>query len=775
MNNYYIFLFVFIFNFIGFAQENIVKHTVSDGETVISIAQKYKVTPNDLYKLNPDLANGIKVNSVINIPKSDVVSLKKVNNSTPISPAKSNDILQHLVQRGETKFGLSKRYGVSISQLEQQNPHILTQLQAGHKLEIRGGFDSNPQGNKTAVSANQFSEFITYEVLPRETLYGISKRYGLTVEELVDANSLTGILKSGQTLRIPIRKGNDLESKDATYHLVEAGETKYGLSKRYGISIEELENRNPQIVKMLQTGQRLIIPGKNALSVVSKPEVKLEPKVLETPKVEEIKLETKVIESPVTVETSKPEAVQPETKIEKVSETEEVKPETKIAENNTKAVDADLNKVTWVDYEVQPKETLYGLSKMAGISQEKLIEVNPNLKEGVKSGVKIKIPSDKIPVDSHRNIPTSSENIETKIEEIGLLKTINKIEKKDIVFLNSFTNENYLNFIQNPSSVLDDTKEFEFFAGANFAIDSLKKMGVMVEMKNVQVEFSKDSKIEVSSLKKNNVDKSKALFYYSEEINSEKIADFASKNNIPFIVNKVEEGTEKSSTTFVSIPSKNDLALTVIKYIADKKGNLIVVSDAISALNEDFILQNFPKARFVKISGKDALEAESLTKELILNRKNFVLLNTDKIGLILNATTALLKESKEYDIQLALLEPKEVIEKEGLSEMRFKVLNTIYPSYSKRDNLDAINKFKSDFKNKYSFDPTEEAIQGFDITFDALIRLFQDKSFEATAKDEVTEQLYYKFQYFKSPNGGYTNKGVYILQFDSDSNIKVVN
>lgn len=44
--------------------QNMVKHTVVAGETIQAIAQKYKVTPYDIYKLNPDSQSGIKVNSV---------------------------------------------------------------------------------------------------------------------------------------------------------------------------------------------------------------------------------------------------------------------------------------------------------------------------------------------------------------------------------------------------------------------------------------------------------------------------------------------------------------------------------------------------------------------------------------------------------------------------------------------------------------------------------------------------------------------------------------
>jgi len=759
-----LFLIVFQWSiFFGLAQENTSKHTVIKGETVSSIARKYKVTPNDLYQLNPDIFDGIKEGQVISIPKSVIISQSNNVESENNSSKSVDGIILHNVQFGETKFGLSKRYGVSIKELERQNPHIVNMLQAGHQLEIRGGVDTNPIKSQNTKSSFSTSNFITYEVLPGETLYGISRRYGLTVDDLMDVNNLVGILRSGQILQIPVKSNSKENDENGQFHLVKEGETKYGLSRRYGVTIDELEQKNPQIIRMLQTGQRIVIPGTASLNVVQKSETEQEVKVVESPK-------------------SKPEIVETPTQIEKVEEVVEIsepqkeeKQEAEVVEKES--VNSELTNDNWIDYEIQPKETLFGLSRMAGVSQDKLIEMNPILTEGVKAGIIIKMPSDK--VSEYKKIETTisetktNSAIESKVEAVGLLKTINKIEKKEITFLTSFSFEKYLSFIQNP--IAEPTKEIEFFAGANFAIDSLKKMGVMVEMKNTQIEISKDAKADASSLKKNSLDKSKAVFYYSDGINTEKIADFTAKNSIPFIVNSFEESAQKSATTFVSIPTKNDLALMVLKYIADKNGNLVVVSDAVSTLNEDFILQNYPKARFVKNSGKDVLEDEALINELILNRKNFILLNTDKIGLILNTTTALLKHSKEYNIQVALLEPKESIQKEGFSEMRFKALNTIYPSYSSRNNMNDVNKFKADFKQKYNFEASDEVIKGFDVTFDALVRLFQDKNFEAMAKDEISEQLNHKFHYFKDSNGGYTNKGGYILQFDKDSNTKIAN
>ena len=64
-------VFSFVFS-VSAKQEKYIKHTVVKGETITIIAQKYKITPYDIYKLNPDSQNGIQLDSVLLIPSSAV-------------------------------------------------------------------------------------------------------------------------------------------------------------------------------------------------------------------------------------------------------------------------------------------------------------------------------------------------------------------------------------------------------------------------------------------------------------------------------------------------------------------------------------------------------------------------------------------------------------------------------------------------------------------------------------------------------------------------------
>ncbi len=71
--------------------------------------------------------------------------------------------------------------------------------------------------------------------------------------------------------------------------------------------------------------------------------------------------------------------------------------------------------------------------------------------------------------------------------------------------------------------------------------------------------------------------------------------------------------------------------------------------------------------------------------------------------------------------------------------------------------------------------PSSFATRGFDLTFDTLMRMAQDKTFQETIESAATEQVENRFEYYKKEDGGYTNKGVYILYYDSDMTIKQAN
>jgi len=123
------------------------------------------------------------------------------------------------------------------------------------------------------------AQYYFREVKPKETIYGLCRELGMSKDEIVRHNPSVGDgLKAGMTLYFPVAEyGKDEKKKPAPVfvsetpkvittadaHLVEKGETIYGISRHYGISEEELIAANPQIASGLKTGILLNIPSAN--------------------------------------------------------------------------------------------------------------------------------------------------------------------------------------------------------------------------------------------------------------------------------------------------------------------------------------------------------------------------------------------------------------------------------------------------------------------------------------------------------------------------------
>ncbi|OXB25583.1 peptidoglycan-binding protein [Flavobacterium tructae] len=244
-------VFVLSFNKIT-AQDSIIEHRIQKGETAYFIAQKYKVSVEEIYKLNPESQNGIKDDQMIRIP---VHSSEKPNSSQQII---------HVVGAKETLFGLAKQYNISVEALQNANQAILTNgLQIGQELII-------PQGSgDLSQTESTISSKVSHQVVAKESLFSIARQYNVSVLDLENGNKnlLQNGLQVGQTIAIP-NKRKTLDGRvrvinqETVFHVVEPKETKFSIAKKYGISIDQLESQNPEIVNGLIVGNKLAINTK---------------------------------------------------------------------------------------------------------------------------------------------------------------------------------------------------------------------------------------------------------------------------------------------------------------------------------------------------------------------------------------------------------------------------------------------------------------------------------------------------------------------------------
>ncbi|NBL65232.1 LysM peptidoglycan-binding domain-containing protein [Flavobacterium sp. NST-5] len=645
MKKLFISVAAFLLAAAAFAQEA-VKHTVSKGETITQISQKYKVTPADIYALNPDARNGIGENTILLIPNK---SGNKITQNTPKTVVSNGKT--HTVAPKETIYGLAKQYNVSVADLEKLNPEIKEGLKIGQVLQIPG------KSSQIAPMKQVITEVVSEQDQPAS-------------------------------------KGN------LVYEVVPK-DTKYGIAKKHGITVEELEKFNPILkTDSLRIGQRVVIRQKDF---------------------------------PNSIESNSATIVKPTLS-------------GKEAEKYT-------------TYQVRPKETIYSLSRQFGLSQNGLIALNPELENGLKEGMMLKVPKEVLHSPLNKNFS-------------DLAKTISKKDRKQMTLLLPFN----VSKIESDSTANLSTRlkkdaflnmTLDFYSGALMAIDSAKSLGLNIDIKILDSQENKNSSAVNATFADRNLLTSDVVIGPFYQSHAEQTAQFLNAKNIPVISPLSKDNSMVYSNLYQSVPSPETLRGTLFDYLYSKNANVIAVIDPKKVSAKNYIAQNHPT---VKISD---FSLESAKAMLAKDRKNFVILETSNTLMLKNIVSGLAAAKATHDVQLVLMEPNDKLDSDEISIANLAKLNLLYPSVTRENETPEAAIFAKNYKKKNNIYPNQYATRGFDVTFDAMLRLSQEKSFEETIFDNATEQVENKFNYVKNPADGYSNRGVYILYYDTDLTVKV--
>lgn len=248
-----LFLFFQVFTFSAYAQQY-KYHIVKQGETLSSISGEYNITEETILKYNPDARNGITPNSKLVVPLVEAVREEEVEFKT------------HRVKRKETLWRLSQQYNVSIENIKRYNKKLYSEeLKKGDKVRIPVNIPKAEDFVKEETPKNPLDLSIReHVVLPKETKYGISKKYEISIEELEELNPQADTLRPGMVLKIASSKDSEataLEDKIFQYYLVQPQETLFSLTRRLGISKDSLIILNPALAEGLKAGMVLKIPN----------------------------------------------------------------------------------------------------------------------------------------------------------------------------------------------------------------------------------------------------------------------------------------------------------------------------------------------------------------------------------------------------------------------------------------------------------------------------------------------------------------------------------
>ncbi len=350
-------------------------HEVLPKETLYGITKQYKISLNDLYKVNPDLEKeGLKIGQTITIPQTTlrgvaetkvpenailVKNTKDFNKKTSkeetvievkeiAKNAVSSESFVHEVLPKESLYSISHLYNITLTQLQKANPELEKKsLKAGQKITIPGNIERN-----SSLLADK------KETQKDKDIPGLTPSVGTKKEQEIAKTTPVAIQSKVE---------NNQESLTTTTHKVLPKESLYSIANFYNISLSDLLKANPQIEKKsLKAGQKISIPFQpesNSTAVAAKTETKTEDEISTLPH---------SIDSKKGKGTDKTVAVSPESKID----------------NNAG--------ITEYTHQVLPKETKYGIAKEYGLSVTELEKQNPSIAKKLLVGAVLTISSSKI-------------------------------------------------------------------------------------------------------------------------------------------------------------------------------------------------------------------------------------------------------------------------------------------------------------------------------------------------------------------------------------------
>lgn len=171
---------------------------------------------------------------------------------------------KYQVKKGDTMYGVARQFGWDEKLIQQSNPGELTTLKKGSVLFYPCDTDGNTQKSTADNVTETGNNGVTHRIERGETLSSIARVYGMTTGELIKLNPGAGdYIKAGDILIISNPQQNATDKNNGVeYHRIQTGETLYGLGKKYNVSVEALLKSNPGVSERnFRAGETIRIPA----------------------------------------------------------------------------------------------------------------------------------------------------------------------------------------------------------------------------------------------------------------------------------------------------------------------------------------------------------------------------------------------------------------------------------------------------------------------------------------------------------------------------------
>ncbi len=261
-----------------------VLYKIAKGDNLGRISKEYGVSIATLEELNNLQGGGINVGQVLMVPSRNAnagLSLKNAGGNvatntptttapkttdpktTPQTPKVTGDRKQHVVQKGETLYAVSRKYSVTVDQIKEWNQLTVDGLKEGQKLWVSTAGGSNPTATK--VEDKPKAVDVVKAVDPKPVAV-VTPEKPVTVVKPVDNPTPIDKVKPVEVAQTN-NGGTDPSSQNSGagpkiksgggIHVVKPGETLFGIARTYGMDVSELRKINRLEDATIKEGQSL--------------------------------------------------------------------------------------------------------------------------------------------------------------------------------------------------------------------------------------------------------------------------------------------------------------------------------------------------------------------------------------------------------------------------------------------------------------------------------------------------------------------------------------
>lgn len=417
-------------------------------------------------------------------------------------------------------------------------------------------------------------------------------------------------------------------------------------------------------------------------------------------------------------------------------------------------------------YTVLPKEGFYRIEKKLGVNQQVLDSLNPDLAvTGLQPGMILKIPGKQ----------TGKLKIENDllVERTNLLDSTFQLRKIKLGILLPFmAKEIVFDSIEDTEKTLAGrnlhTISLDFYSGVLFAIQQAASKGIDVDLTTYDTEANPASVQEIiqsGTLKEQDV-----LVGPLIPNNFNLVSNENSLSNIPKIAPLSSKPVVFRKNVFQSVTQQVDFREKMYAHLEsriDTTQNVVIVADSLNRSLERELKRRFPWAITLRPEKQDYILPELVDSLLVDSLPNKVLLETQSFPLIASAISQFnAQNTSDRDVQVFTSFRSNAYDNENLSRFVLGGVRFTYPVGFKPLDFELDQAFISAFTDEYGKPPTKEALRGYDVMLDIILRMAVAKALPKSIDLGETEYSSNRFLYREEKNGAFVNKAFFILQHE---------